>query len=1786
MERLDKINEARRNLNGMRELGATLKENCAIFERCINQEKFPDDELLHRLISDFSDWSDFADICGGIYEQLFNSDRPRTFAEVEKFLNAEENRLITASIFERAEKFMLLIARNSEVQKLLVKHQKKLKPLLAKKSRDSKIQAKIEAYAKFIEATEEKDDVKKFVYGKELSDVFGDDFIGRALFGKNLIFEGEQSELPELEDEASETNDFADILSEKNALLSDEDFSPFKQAFSIEDCGREREITQKRFKRDFENPNIIKFVLFTTITNGGFAKCAISVEDKFPQEHFDAVAQLLINKGYFQKYVFENVGYFYSITKSCYEFSKGEALKKFFKNVGKESLIETEECIYLGNDFHKPLVRLVYFRLYTIERKQNNFRKGKFLFKQAFRGEFSGHNGHDLCLGCFWYDFDECSKFLDNLKAYLEKGNTFQRVIMAGLSLQHAENIFIALETALPETFPKDATNYIYLVGEDKFYLRGESEETPPEKIWDEPPIDDAAAVKKYSPSMTPDGKYIRADAIVGGLLASGTFKKEVAISKKISNDKISGEEVPAVEKISDDKPAVEEIPVKEISAAETPVEEIFNVETFADEPITDELRPLNEMLFAKKFYCATAYLKALSAQDATYTPLYNQLAYGINDPLLAISYDSGKIISLFNESENPDENFLTAATLRTFFYNHKQFDHNMKVLHGIVKNFEVVEENSPLADLIFTLMNFKDKAKNGADYYADYRVKNRAQIEIKIAKLRQDAQICLDIVKNPKERANNPRFIETRKILFKGSELTNYLEHIAEEIFDEDILHNMKNYLQEEFMRDDDTSLSVENIDKFKLDRIIDEAWEEAGKNIRRKKNMSLVGELRNNVITFFKKAIEILCERVNCFEESAPLKSDVGTSEYNRVRKNLIENVEKAQTILMGKRVAAAAVLHETLQEIADKLEGDFEPKYYKYFYIDFLRGDKVLLDENYFPNFNFNTLDGTTNSIAGRIVAHSRAKLPNYSERVKIIFEERGWDFGSAKLIDDFFEDTGDESIIAKNKYKLSESVEAAKRIALNDKKKFFGFLELAQSYGQFDAAPENSKEKILKIIDRCFEFAQSNDNIGVFFRVKNYWENKTKEDAAKYAELVEKNLERGIKNYCRKTNEDEDSPALKNTVAQIQKMIDRRNYTVAQGLINRLSEGKLYDEPESSEGQTHLQHFLEDYEIYYNRVRKSGESFKNLVGKNQKFSKAATSKAIKGGEILVDNWIPNGFPQNGDVGEDKLSKLLDALGFKVESVTKTSAISKNALNYKVKLIAPRNVQTSNYNHPIAAFGSNAEIYGFRVTCIFGTYNAEGLIARFKEIGNAENTLVLLDYALELPTRRSLARKIKAESGITKIFAVVDRVLMMYLVKNYDEMQINKILMSLIMPFAACQPYVFNPNVPIPPEIFMGREKEMRRILDFDDVNIVYGGRQLGKTALLKMACASLDRNENNDRAILVSLDKCNCAAAALKISQALRADEFFDETFSDTYDWTKLAAAIKKRLASDAPYKIPHFMLALDEADDFIKDCREIDFKPVLELIDIQQQLHNGSRFKFVMAGLRDVVRFYRDEALGNNNQISKLPSLVVKPFDLEDATRLLKEPLRCLGLYFSDNENADSLAMMILETTNYFPGLIQLYCARLIEALSKSDYASYKETDSPIYEIKEGHIQSVLGEESFNEDIKNKINMTLRLGDDKFYYVIAHLMAWRYHNDDSIEGYSAKDILDTAEEFGIDELLPQNSEQVEALLKELCELNILREVAKGKYLFVRQRFLNMMGTSDEIEDEISSGFSET
>ena len=475
----------------------------------------------------------------------------------------------------------------------------------------------------------------------------------------------------------------------------------------------------------------------------------------------------------------------------------------------------------------------------------------------------------------------------------------------------------------------------------------------------------------------------------------------------------------------------------------------------------------------------------------------------------------------------------------------------------------------------------------------------------------------------------------------------------------------------------------------------------------------------------------------------------------------------------------------------------------------------------------------------------------------------------------------------------------------------------------------------------------------------------------------------------------------------------------------------------------------------------------------------------------------------------------------------------------------------------------------------------FDEKNLIEKFKELGNSKHTLVFLDYALDLPTRRRLAKEIKLETSLTKVFAVVDRVAIMYLIKNcaaqLGTKRITDTLMSLAMPFACYQPYIWSPRIPLPPEMFIGRENEINEVMNHGGVNIVCGGRQLGKSALLKMACRKVN-GTGNEQAIFIDIDDKNYREAALLTSRELTDKKFFAEPV-ETDDWDELARAIRNRLSSSTPTKIPYFLLMLDEADKFIESCAENNYSPIVALAKIQQADYDGSRFKFVIAGLRNIIRFEREKTFSNNSILPTLRSLTIKPFGVEDARKLLEVPLRYLGLYFPDNKK-DSLILTILETANYFPSLIQLYCEKLLKALFEPSYAGY-DANTPIYRISEEHIKKVLADRDFTKDIKTKIEITLRLGEDKYYFVIANLLAHLYYNQNQIDGYSPQEILNAGAEFGLikEPLLPESPEKVGALMEELCELNILRKTSTDKYLFSRQRILRIVGTLSEVEDAL-------
>ena len=203
-------------------------------------------------------------------------------------------------------------------------------------------------------------------------------------------------------------------------------------------------------------------------------------------------------------------------------------------------------------------------------------------------------------------------------------------------------------------------------------------------------------------------------------------------------------------------------------------------------------------------------------------------------------------------------------------------------------------------------------------------------------------------------------------------------------------------------------------------------------------------------------------------------------------------------------------------------------------------------------------------------------------------------------------------------------------------------------------------------------------------------------------------------------------------------------------------------------------------------------------------------------------------------------------------------------------------------------------------------------------------------------------------------------------------------------------------------------------------------------------------------------------------------------------------------------------------------------------------------------------------------------LTKLSSMTIKPFNSSEAWELLEKPLYTLGFRFSPEKQY--LIAMIFANANYFPGLIQLYCSKLIEALrNKNTYGGYSDTKVPPYDINDGIIKKILSDKDFQQEVKAKFDITLDLeGNDNYYRLLALLMAWLYHEERRYDGYSAQDIMNVAKEAMTKKIVQLSLDELIGFLDELCELNIFRKTLDDKYLFNRYNFFQMMGDREQVE----------
>ena len=1184
------------------------------------------------------------------------------------------------------------------------------------------------------------------------------------------------------------------------------------------------------------------------------------------------------------------------------------------------------------------------------------------------------------------------------------------------------------------------------------------------------------------------------------------------------------------------------------------------------------------KILMTGKTYCACAYLKRLAELDASFKDEYLQLAYAVNDPLAACTYNSDQIANTYlADGYEHNSYYLAAAILRNFYSNQCLYDYAIDSMMDSFAEDKLLVSNDKLKHLIDILRMFKKEHHCGMGKFADYKKSDIAALK---AKLDIFAKRAMEQSKLASEQSynvaiTNARFGKTLEYLFRGnSDLASFLDMIAEKEKDEAAIELMKQYLQEHFIKEN-ALVAVENINSNKIDELIDIAWDVAGNLIRNKKKTSkLVSGPRVNLCHRLEEIGKLISEYLVTVEQiNNADEDDKAYPAYQKAYKTtsrLFQEIiaeYEAEAKQADKDYGYKLVLIQTLKEIYAKMKGDNPEFTGKYFYLPFLGDSHVLLNANYQPEYR-DIKELPAMGTLARIEKHAfeggdmsvdlQMRLKGIMEKDTDIVQSIISDdnYGSLRLLTGYINDQqpGFEAEFMKN-FRVAMALDFAKKQAKKEFEDFSDELALFQSYGQIDNTEENKKEIILQTAGLLYEAAQEDDNYGFFEKVLVEFKNKIQRDAVVQGDALKQNLE----NFLLAHQELKENEAANKLIERIRQCIDSQKYSSAEELLNRL-ENDDYESLQELEMKDYLQDFLNHYNNYIKSVANNDKTLRAQVKPYRN-----ANKDTRAAERLLNAW-PKG---NNDIRPDE---LLSSLGFKLASVDKMDKVDGKFPSFFVKLQKALGGRVNNYNYPVPAFGSLGETDGFRIVYIFGAYDAERLVEIFNNIGDEKHTLIILDYALKESARRRLALLVKGKANC-KIFAVLDRVVLKYLYDNYSEQTITKQLLHIIMPFAYYQPYVADSSKPMPSELFIGRKEELKKIKDVNGVNIVYGGRQLGKSALLMKAKKDIDKNESGDRAVYIDIKGRNYTETALKISEELVIADILEKK-EITSDWRELAMSIRMRL-KDEDKPIHYFLLLLDEADTFLDSCKDVQYKPFDALKDIQAV--GEGRFKFVVAGLRDVLRFEHEAALNDNSVLPQLSSMTVKPFKYAEAKELLEYPLSYLGFRFRDDVETDTLVSAILSHTNSFPGMLQLYCTKLIEAM-KNGYAGYKEAGTPPYYVSEDHIKKVLGEDNLQEEIRQKFFITLTVGSDNYYLLIAMITAYLYKNDEGI-CVTPNDFLTFAKDFEIKDIAALSPEKVAALMEEMRELNVLQHNGEHGYRFTHFSFFQMMGTKAYLEQEL-------
>ena len=695
-----------------------------------------------------------------------------------------------------------------------------------------------------------------------------------------------------------------------------------------------------------------------------------------------------------------------------------------------------------------------------------------------------------------------------------------------------------------------------------------------------------------------------------------------------------------------------------------------------------------------------------------------------------------------------------------------------------------------------------------------------------------------------------------------------------------------------------------------------------------------------------------------------------------------------------------------------------------------------------------------------------------------------------------------------------------------------------LELAYTYGQIN---ENEKDILSKIMENYRS---------TFYGLKDFalWRRFLDALSKQINEYADERKD-GLRDRINKQLETNPESSILKEASRL--LEEEQNIAVAEEYLNR------FDVKQTSLDDVNM---LMHESKYYEEFQELENSLLQECKKDRRLWR------MDGGpddfEKIRDCWPSKSSSNKGE----QIKKLFECLGFNAIGMVNRSVISKEEV-FKVTVEATPKCQ-ADYIHPIAAFGTQRRA-PINVIVLYSNCTPKQLVDTVSSINLRSLSFVLINKAYDAANRRQIGELFHATTGQNP-FLLVDLVLFLFLAKHQVTERLPALL-NCALPYTTYQPFVRDGGS-IPDEMFFGRTQELNTISDLNGTCVVYGGRQLGKTALLERVESLCSKPKDKEFAVYSTIINCKEEKDVVStLIKDIRRKADGRIKLRECTTIKELCDQLSKLFRNET---IVTMHLLIDEVDDFLGAIADQAYKPLQPFVDLRRETRNN--FKFVIAGLHNVCR--AENATKENGLFGQLGTpLCIKPLSPMDALNLLSRPLSYLGFQIDRNK-----LETILTNTNYYPGIIQFFGYMLVQTLTGEYQKYYRASDgNPPFSLRDDQLGSVMNSADLNKSIKDKIRLTLEL-DSRYFMIARCITLLHYYHEGSygdIYGFKLNEIIDIANEYGIHCLENEKPDEYKNLLAEMEEMGIVCQ-SEGRYRLRKASFIDIIGENPEVlEHEI-------